>query len=131
MSAVYQWRSRAPSTSTPAASDLRPNAGAKPESELLAHGLPYVHQLQMPIFTDPQTMVTALESGGLDAAVNVPLGDASRLAGSSPACCSADSSLGTGDHNPEAERRTGIIALGFRVMARLLSRTRGRHSPRV
>jgi peptide/nickel transport system substrate-binding protein len=42
-------------------------------------GLPYVDQLQMPIFTDPQTMVTALESGSLDTAVNVPLRDASRL----------------------------------------------------
>lgn len=42
-------------------------------------GLPYVDQLHMPIFTDPQTMLTAFESGGLDAAVNVPLRDAARL----------------------------------------------------
>jgi peptide/nickel transport system substrate-binding protein len=42
-------------------------------------GLPYIDQLKMSIFTDPQTMVTALESGGLDTAVNVPLRDASRL----------------------------------------------------
>ena len=42
-------------------------------------GLPYVDQLHMPIFSDPQTMVTALESGSLDAAVNVPIRDAARL----------------------------------------------------
>jgi peptide/nickel transport system substrate-binding protein len=42
-------------------------------------GLPYVDQLQMPIFSDPQTMITSLESGGLDSAVNVPLRDAARL----------------------------------------------------
>ncbi|MBV9582326.1 MAG: ABC transporter substrate-binding protein, partial [Chloroflexi bacterium] len=42
-------------------------------------GLPYLDQLQMPIFTDPQTMVTSLESGSLDAAVNVALRDAARL----------------------------------------------------
>jgi len=42
-------------------------------------GLPYVDQLQMPIFSDPQTMVTSLESGGLEAAVNVALRDAARL----------------------------------------------------
>src|SRR3954453_16832217 len=41
--------------------------------------LPNVDQLQMPIFTDPQTMVTALESGSLDTALNIPLRDASRL----------------------------------------------------
>ena len=33
----------------------------------------------MPIFSDPQTMVTSLESGALDAAVNIALRDAARL----------------------------------------------------
>src|SRR5262249_50239657 len=42
-------------------------------------GLPYVDTLQMPIFADPQTQVTALEGGSIDAAVNVGLRDAARL----------------------------------------------------
>src|SRR5579884_941846 len=42
-------------------------------------GLPYLDQLQMPIFADPQTLMTSLEGGVLDAAVNAPLRDAARL----------------------------------------------------
>jgi peptide/nickel transport system substrate-binding protein len=42
-------------------------------------GLPYVDTLQMPIYADPQTLVTALEGGSNDTAVNVSLRDASRL----------------------------------------------------
>jgi len=42
-------------------------------------GLPYVDTLQMPIFADPQTQVTALEGGSIDTAVNVALRDAARL----------------------------------------------------
>jgi peptide/nickel transport system substrate-binding protein len=42
-------------------------------------GLPYVDTLHMPIFADPQTQVTSLEGGSLDAAVNVGLRDAARL----------------------------------------------------
>jgi peptide/nickel transport system substrate-binding protein len=42
-------------------------------------GLPYVDQLHMPIFSDPQTMMASLEGGALDTAVNAPLRDAARL----------------------------------------------------
>jgi len=42
-------------------------------------GLPYVDTLHMPIFADPQTQVTSLEGGSLDAAVNASLRDAARL----------------------------------------------------
>jgi peptide/nickel transport system substrate-binding protein len=42
-------------------------------------GLPYVDTLQIPIYKDPQSMVTALEAGSLDAANNVTLQDATRL----------------------------------------------------
>jgi peptide/nickel transport system substrate-binding protein len=42
-------------------------------------GLPYVDALHMPIFSDPQTQITALEGGALDVAVNPPLHDAARL----------------------------------------------------
>ena len=42
-------------------------------------GLPHVDTLQMPIYADPQTQVTALEGGSIDTAVNVSLRDAARL----------------------------------------------------
>jgi peptide/nickel transport system substrate-binding protein len=42
-------------------------------------GLPYVDTLHMPIFTDPQTQITALEGGAIDVAINPPLHDAARL----------------------------------------------------
>jgi peptide/nickel transport system substrate-binding protein len=42
-------------------------------------GLPYIDTLQMPIYADPQTQVTALEGGSLDTAVNASLRDAARL----------------------------------------------------
>jgi peptide/nickel transport system substrate-binding protein len=42
-------------------------------------GLPYLDQLQMPILSDPQTLMTSLEGGTLDAAINAPLRDAARL----------------------------------------------------
>jgi peptide/nickel transport system substrate-binding protein len=42
-------------------------------------GLPYVDTLHMPIYSDPQTQVSALEGGAIDAAVNINVRDAARL----------------------------------------------------
>jgi peptide/nickel transport system substrate-binding protein len=58
-------------------------------------GLPYVDDMNVKIFADPQAMVTALEGGGLDVAVNPTIPDTARLRQGSDYTVLVDTIAGT------------------------------------